>query len=127
MLNFKTYKEAEEYHKNNYPIQTRNVLVEKYSKQIITRQYDKFSKEIMHKPALPIHEQEIILKNRKEYLSKILFRFNSHYGVDSLMNQQYGDCFNIPSSEYIMEEYIKNKHLKKDDLNSMWLDICELF
>jgi len=127
MLNFKTYREAEEFHKSNYPIQTRTVLVEKHSITILNRQYDRFSKEILYKPHLPIDEQEILFKNRKEHLSKILFSFNSHIKTSSLTSEPHPILSNTPSSEYIMEEYVKNKHYQKDDLNSMWLDICELF
>lgn len=128
MLNFKSYKEAEEFHRNNYPIQSRKVLIEKHSTTILNRQFDKFSKAILYKPQLSINEQEIILKNRKEYLSKILVSFNSHIKARSLTGEpQPFYSFQTPSSEYIMEEYEKNKHHQKDDLNSMWLDICELF
>lgn len=128
MLNFKSYKEAEEFHKSIYPIQTRKVLVEKHSTTILNREYNRFSKEIMYKPQMPIDEQEIILKNRKEYLSKILVSFNSHIKARSLEGEpQPFYLFHTPSSEYVIEEQEKNKHHQKDDLNSMWLDICELF
>ena len=128
MLNFKSYREAEEFHKSNYPIQTRGVLIEKHSELILERKYDRFCKDIMYKPSLSLYEQEIILQNRKEYLSKILVSFNSHIKARSLAGEpQPFYLFHTPSSEYVIEEQEKNKHHQKDDLNSMWLDICELF
>lgn len=127
MLNFKSYKEAEEFHRSNYPIQSRKVLVEKHSVKILNRQFDRFSKEIMYKPSLSLHEKEIIFKNRKEHISKILVSFNSHIKSSSFLSEPHPLLTNTPSSEYIMEECEKNKHHQKDDLNSMWLDICELF
>lgn len=127
MLNFKSYKEAEEFHKSIYPIQTRKVLVEKHSTTILNREYNRFSKEIMYKPQMPIDEQEIIFKKRKEHISKILVSFNSHIKASTLLSEPHSFLTNTPSFEYTMQECEKNKHLKKDDLNSMWLDICELF
>ncbi len=127
MLNFKSYQEAEEFHKSNYPIQTRSVLIEKHSELILERKHNRFCKDIMYKPSLSLYEQEIIFNNRKEHLSKFLINFNSHLKNISFLSDPYAIFSNTPSSEYVIEEQEKNKHLKKDDLNSMWLDICELF
>ena len=72
MLNFKTYEEAIEFHRNNHPLQTRTVLVEKYSSLILMRESAKFLKEVLNKKAPTSAELERLLAERRSRIFNLL-------------------------------------------------------
>ncbi len=113
MSNFKNYKEAIEFHKDNHPIQTRKVLIEISNYQGIQQRniLNEYHDRVMNAPRTSQEESDRFLEERKKYISTMLYKSSFEYGG--------------PSYEFCWEEY--NKNTINDDLSSDWLAICELF
>jgi hypothetical protein len=112
MLNFKSYEEAVEFNKNNYPVQTRIVLFEKSSPEISLRNYNKFCKEILFKPWVSKEESLNILEERRKRIVELT-------KISELKEDGNSEFLRVTSHN-------KNEERQKND-DSDWLVICELF
>lgn len=109
MLNFKTYKEAEEFNRNNHPVQKREVLVEKYSLFIIDKKNRNFFKEILHKKHYNEEESLYLANKRREYIMLLtgISHFSKDYNFDFI-------CVTNPYS------YVGKKYKDDSDLSSIY-------
>jgi len=116
MSNFKSYNEAVEFVKANHPIQTREVLFEK-TKFTLQEKFDEYFNKIFHSAFPDISEEESfkLKKERERKIKKLVH----HYSFEPFNSG--------PSFDFVLEEFYKKQSTRKDDIKSMWLEICELF
>ena len=84
MLNFKTYKEVEEFHRNNHPVQKREVLVEKYSLIICFRKRQNDLEKIFNIKYPSEQERAELLEKRRSFILSLtgISKFSKHHNND---------------------------------------------
>lgn len=117
MSNFKSYSEAVNFHMINYCIQTRIVLFEKFSKETENRRIKKYNNKIMFQPKISEEEAMKILQERRKRIVNLT-------GISDLSIDIHDKTW-VTVTESVNTNYLNP--YENNNLNSMWLDICELF